>query len=51
MCLVPEMVEQKDSELTSSHGYTKITSIHRATINENDPKTSGKDFPQVKMYT
>ena len=28
--------EQKDPELTSSHGHTQITSIYRTAINEKD---------------
>ena len=29
------MVEQENPEFTSSHGHTKITTIYRATIDEN----------------
>ena len=43
------MVEQEDPELTSSHGYSKITTIYRATIHEEDWKTSRKDLLQLKM--
>ena len=42
------MVEQKDPELTFSHRCTKITTIYRITIDENDLKTSRKDFSQLK---
>ena len=43
------MAEQKDPELTSSHGHTKITAIYRATIDEKDWKTSRKDLLQLKI--
>ena len=46
---VAKMVEQEDPELTSSHRHTKITTIYRASINENDLKTSRKDFSQLKI--
>ena len=42
------MVEYEDSELTSSHGNTKMITTYRATIYENDLKTSRKDFPLKK---
>ena len=42
------MVEKEDPELTSSHGHTKITTIYRAVICENDLKSSRKDFLQLK---
>ena len=45
---VAEMAEQEDPELTSSHGYTKITTTYRATVYENDLKTTSKDFPHLK---
>lgn len=41
---VAEIVEQKDPELTSSHGPTKIITIYRAAISKNNLKTSRKDF-------
>ena len=34
-----------DPELISSHVHTKITTVYRATIDENDLKTSRKYFP------
>ena len=40
---------QEDSELTFSHRHTKITNIYRAVIDENDLRTSRKDFPQVNI--
>ena len=43
------MVEQEDPELSSSHNHTKITTIYRATLSENDLKTSRKDSPQLKI--
>ena len=36
------MVEQEDTELTSSHRHIEITTIHRAPIDENDLKSSRK---------
>ena len=45
---VGKKVEYEDPKLTSSHGNTKITTIYRATTNEN-LKTSRKDFPQLKI--
>ena len=44
-----KVAKQEDAELTSSHGHTQITTIYRATIDENNLKTSGKDFPQLKI--
>ena len=43
------MVEQEAPELIPFHVHTKITTIYRATIDENDLKTSRKDFPQLKI--
>ena len=43
------VAEQEDPELTSSHGHTKIATIHRTTIDENELKTSRTDFPQLKL--
>ena len=34
------MMEWEDPELTSTHRHTKITTIYRATIDENDLKIS-----------
>ena len=36
------MAEQEDPEPTSSHGHMEITTLHRATIDENDLKSSRK---------
>ena len=44
-----KMAEQEDPELTSSHGHTKITTIYRATVDDNELKVSGKDFPKPKI--
>ena len=41
---VAKLVEEKDPEFSSSHRYTKITIIYRATVYGNDLKTSRKDF-------
>ena len=43
------MAEQEFPDLTSFHEYTKITTIYRATVYENN-KTR-KDFPQLKVLT
>ena len=43
------MAEQEDPKLTSSHGHTKNTTIYRATIDENDLKTSRKGLLQPKI--
>ena len=42
------MGEYEDPELTSTYGHTKIITIYRATIYENNLKTSKKDFLQLK---
>lgn len=39
----------EDLELTYSEEHTKITTLYRTTINENDLKTSSKDFLQLKI--
>ena len=44
-----EMVEKEDSELTSFHRHTEITTIYRATIFENHLKSSKKDSLQLKI--
>lgn len=38
-----KLVEQKDPGLTSSHNYTKVTTVCRATIDENG-NLAGKVF-------
>ena len=42
-----KMVEEEDPELTSFHGHTQIVTLYRATVYENNLKTSRKDFPQL----
>ena len=42
------MAEQEEPELTSSLRRTKIPTIYRAAIDENDLKTSRKDL-QLKI--
>ena len=42
------MMEEKDLELISLHRHTKTITIYKATIDENDLKTSRKDFLQTK---
>ena len=46
---VTEMVEEEDPELTSSHRCTEITTNFRAIMDENDLKTSRRDFPQLNI--
>ena len=46
---VATMVGQEDPELTSSHGYTRITATYTATVYKNHLQTSRKDFPQLKI--
>ena len=41
---VARMVEQEDPQLISSHRHGKITTIHRATIDQNDLNTSRNDL-------
>ena len=41
-------MEYEDTELTSPHGHTKNTT-DRETMYENDPETSRKDFPPLKI--
>lgn len=36
-------------EFTSTHKHTQTITIYRVTINENDLRTSGKDFPQLNI--
>ena len=46
---VANTVEWEDSELTSSHGHTKLTIIYRETIHKSDRKTNRKDLVQLKI--
>ena len=46
---VSKVMEYEDPELTSSSRHTKITTIYRAASNENNLKTSRKDFSQPKI--
>ena len=46
---VAKMVEEEDPEFTSFHGHTQTVTLYRATIYENNLKTSRKDFPQLKI--
>ena len=43
------MAEQEDFGLTFSNGHTKVATIQKETISENDLKTSRQDFPQLKI--
>ena len=45
---VAKKTEQEEPELIASSGHTKIATIYRATIYENDLKMSRKHFPQLK---
>lgn len=38
------MVEQEDHQLTSSHGNSKITNIHKEIIDVKDQSNSRKTF-------
>ena len=46
---VANVAESEDPKLTCFHGQSKIATIYRTAINENDPKTSRKASPQLKM--
>ena len=39
-----QMVEQEDHQLTSSHGNSKITNIHKEIIDVKDQSNSRKTF-------
>lgn len=43
------MADQEDSEITSFQGHTKIKTIYKETINENDLKTSRKHLLPLKI--
>lgn len=43
------MAQQEDPQLTSSHGHTKMTTIYKAAITENELKTSRKDLLPMKI--
>lgn len=43
------MVEQKNPELTSSHGHTKVTTIYRASVDVKDWKINRQELVQLKM--
>lgn len=43
------MAENKDPELTSSHGNTKTTTTYGTAIAENDLKTGRTDFLQLRI--
>ena len=45
------MLELEDPELTFSHGYTKITAIYRATINEKIKKRKTEDLQKRSSTT
>ena len=45
---VAKMAEQEDPELFFSHGYVNMTTVHRATVYENNLKTSREYFPKLK---
>ena len=51
VCIIwPRFWRRKNlTELPSSHGHTKITIIYRATIYENNLKTSRGGFPQMEV--
>jgi len=43
------MAEKEDFGFTLFNGHTKVATIHKETISENDLKTSRQDFPQLKI--
>ena len=43
------MAEQKDSELISSQGYSKIRTNYRTTVDEKDWKQPEKIFYNLKV--
>ena len=43
------MVNWDDHELTSSHTHTRITITYKVVVTENDLKTRGIDFLQVRF--
>ena len=43
-----KMMELEESGFASSHGHTKITTMYREIISENDLKTSRKKFFTTK---
>ena len=43
------MVGLEDPKLISSQGHTKIATLHRVTINNDNMKTRRKNFPQQKI--
>ena len=46
---VAKMAGYQEPELTFSHGLTKVTTIYRANIANDDLKTSRKDFPSLTV--
>ena len=46
---VAKMAEQEDPELFFSHGYVNMTTVYRATVYENNLKTSREYFPQLRI--
>ena len=44
-----KIVESKDTELTFLNKHSKIKTIYRPTIYENDLKTGRKDLPHLKI--
>ena len=44
-----KIVESEDPELIFFHKHSKITTISRAIIYENNLKTSRKDLPRLKI--
>lgn len=44
-----KIVESEDTELTFFHKHSKIPTIYRVIIYENDLRTSRKDLPHLKI--
>ena len=46
---VAKMAEQEGPELFFSHGHVNMTTVYRATVYENNLKTSREYFPQLRI--
>ena len=43
------MVDEEEAAFTSSQDHTKITTTYRATVSENNLRTTRKYFLQLKI--
>ena len=48
---IAKMTEKEGLSVPPSHRHTKITTIYRTTIYENQLMTTREDFPQLKIKT